>query len=55
MAAAFLSVKLIFPLFVADGVDENLENFGKSLISMENLDRSSPEMWPETGMTFLTI
>ncbi|CAG9766373.1 unnamed protein product [Ceutorhynchus assimilis] len=26
---------------------EILDNFTKSLLTMENLDRSSPEMWPE--------
>ncbi|KAL1493895.1 hypothetical protein ABEB36_009577 [Hypothenemus hampei] len=30
-----------------DGVEQNLEDFGNSLLSMENMDRSSPEMWPE--------
>ncbi|CAG9819556.1 unnamed protein product [Phaedon cochleariae] len=26
---------------------EDLEDFGSSLLSMENLDRTSPELWPE--------
>nr|CAH7716543.1 unnamed protein product [Callosobruchus chinensis] len=32
---------------------DHLEDFGRSLLSMENLDRSSPELWPEKipGMT----
>nr|CAI5856468.1 unnamed protein product [Callosobruchus analis] len=32
---------------------DRLEDFGRSLLSMENLDRSSPELWPEKipGMT----
>ncbi|VEN41154.1 unnamed protein product [Callosobruchus maculatus] len=32
---------------------DRLEDFGLSLLSMENLDRSSPELWPEKipGMT----
>ncbi|XP_060531985.1 protein lin-52 homolog isoform X2 [Cylas formicarius] len=32
---------------------ENLVEFGRSLLAMENLDRASPEMWPEKipGMT----
>ncbi|KAJ8968314.1 hypothetical protein NQ317_007564 [Molorchus minor] len=27
--------------------EQELEEFGHSLLSMENLDRSSPELWPE--------
>nr|CAH7742559.1 unnamed protein product [Callosobruchus chinensis] len=30
---------------------DHLEDFGRSLLSMENLDRSSPELWPEKSMT----
>lgn len=38
-----------FVVVVVDGADQNLESFGNSLIAMENMDRSSPEMWPEKG------
>ncbi|XP_066152176.1 protein lin-52 homolog isoform X2 [Euwallacea fornicatus] len=27
--------------------EQNLEEFANSLIAMENMDRTSPEMWPE--------
>ncbi|XP_050301650.1 protein lin-52 homolog [Anthonomus grandis grandis] len=30
-----------------DELLENLQDFGNSLLAMENMDRSSPEMWPE--------
>ncbi|XP_050507471.1 protein lin-52 homolog isoform X2 [Diabrotica virgifera virgifera] len=31
----------------SDSDQEELREFGSSLISMENLDRASPELWPE--------
>ncbi|CAG9827886.1 unnamed protein product [Diabrotica balteata] len=36
-----------FQQAVSDSDQEELREFGSSLISMENLDRTSPELWPE--------
>nr|XP_023029749.1 protein lin-52 homolog isoform X1 [Leptinotarsa decemlineata]XP_023029757.1 protein lin-52 homolog isoform X1 [Leptinotarsa decemlineata] len=32
---------------IPDREQEDLEDLGPSLLSMENLDRTSPELWPE--------